>query len=178
MLELLASHGAVWSIPIDLDASLTYRDLAALGLTRTLAILAHYGDHEEAAVRLAATPALADDPEALHEAATQGHDAFVDLLLRHQPDLATRVVVSAPRRMAIALFERGMNPDRSDWMGITQLHHFAANGAVDRAALFLDHGADIEARDDESRSRPLAWAARCHRVLSAGQAFGGAEVSP
>jgi ankyrin repeat protein len=30
MLELLVAHGAVWSIPIDLDASLTYRDLAAL----------------------------------------------------------------------------------------------------------------------------------------------------
>ena len=160
MLELLVSHGAVWSVPIDLDASLTYRDLVALGLTRTLAVLAHYGDHEEAAVRLAARPALADDPEALQEAASQGHDAFVDLLLRIQPDLASRVIVSAPRHMAIALFERGMNPDRPDWMGITPLHRFAADGDVERAALFLDHGADIEARDDDSRSRPLAWAAR------------------
>jgi ankyrin repeat protein len=62
--------------------------------------------------------------------------------------------------MAIALFESGMNPNRSNWMGITQLHHFAAKGDIDRAELFLDHGADIEAREDESKSRPLAWAAR------------------
>jgi len=53
-----------------------------------------------------------------------------------------------------------MNPDRPDWMGITPLHRFAADGDVERAALFLDHGADIEARDDDFRSRPLAWAAR------------------
>ncbi len=163
MLELLASHGAVWSIPIDLDASFTYRDIAATGIARSLAILVHYGDLGEAEARIAATPALADDPEALQEAAGQGHDAFVELLLRHRPDLVTRVVVSTPRRMALALFERGMNPNRSDWLGITPLHRFAADGDIDSAGLFLDHGAGIEARDDESKSRPLAWAARSGR---------------
>ena len=56
-----------------------------------------------------------------------------------------------------------MNPNRANWIGITPLHHFAANGDIDRATLFLDHGADIEARDDESKSRPLAWAARSGR---------------
>jgi uncharacterized protein len=163
MLDLLVSHGAVWSIPIDLDGWLSYRELAALGLRRTLAVLAHYGDLEEAAARLAATPSLADDPGALQAAAGQGHDAFVEHLLRCQPDLAERVVVTAPRRIAIALFKRGMKADRRDWMGIAPLHRFAESGDIDRATLFLDHGADLEAREDESRSRPLAWAARSGR---------------
>jgi ankyrin repeat protein len=37
-------------------------------------------------------------------------------------------------------------------------------GAVERAAILLDAGADISARDDEYRSTPLAWAARTNAV--------------
>jgi ankyrin repeat protein len=33
-------------------------------------------------------------------------------------------------------------------------------GAIERAAILLDAGANISARDDEYRSTPLAWAAR------------------
>jgi ankyrin repeat protein len=35
-----------------------------------------------------------------------------------------------------------------------------ANGAVERAAILLDAGANLSARDEEYRSTPLAWAAR------------------
>src|SRR4029450_7653346 len=93
-------------------------------------------------------------------AAGAGHEAFVRLLLRHQPDLATRVTVAHPREMATLLFQHGMDPNRPNWLRITPLHQFAGNGEIDRAALFLDHGADLHARDEEWRSTPLAWAAR------------------
>ena len=37
--------------------------------------------------------------------------------------------------------------------------HFATHGDVESAALYLEHGASLEARDEEQCSRPLAWAA-------------------
>jgi RNA polymerase sigma factor (sigma-70 family) len=160
MLELLASYGATWEIPAALDGALTYADVVATGVGRTMEILASHGDVDEAAARLAADPALADDPAALAAAAGAGHEAFVRLLLAHQPDLARRVTVSRPRAMAELLFAHGMDPDRPNWLRITPLHGFAARGDVESAALFLDHGADLHARDEEYRSTPLAWAAR------------------
>jgi RNA polymerase sigma factor (sigma-70 family) len=160
MLDLLASHGAVWQIPIGLDGALTYERIAATGIRRTLGILAFYGDTGTAERLLASDPVLADNPEALTDAASRGHDAFVRLLLRFQPDLATKVTVTHPLPMAKFLFQHGMDPNRPNWLRITPLHQFAGGGRVDDAALFLDHGADVHARDEEWRSTPLAWAAR------------------
>ena len=123
-------------------------------------ILAFYGDTTAAEPLFAANAALADDPEALTHAATQGREAFVRLLLRYRPGLAARVTVARPREMARLLFQHGMDPNRPNWLRITPLHQFAEHGEVDSAALLLDHGADLHARDEESRSTPLAWAAR------------------
>jgi ankyrin repeat protein len=158
MLELLASYGAVWEIPIALDGTLTYERIVATGMQRSLGVLAYYGDTASAEPLLAANPALADDPDVLSQAA--GHEAFVRLLLRYQPDLAKRATITSPREMAELLFQHGMDPNRPNWLRITPLHQFAANGQVEHAALFLDHGADLQARDEEYRSTPLAWAAR------------------
>ena len=47
-------------------------------------LLAHYGDIKTAAAIFAANPALADDPEALANAAGNGHESFVRLMLRCQ----------------------------------------------------------------------------------------------
>ena len=158
-LELLASYGAVWQIPLDLG-SLTYERIVATGLRRAPDVLAFYGDTATAEPLFAANPALADDPAALTAAATRGHERFVRLLLRYQPELATRVTVTRPRRMAALLFEHGMDPNRPNWLLKRPLHEFAEHGRVDDATLFLDHGADLHARDEEWRSTPLAWAAR------------------
>jgi ankyrin repeat protein len=67
--------------------------------------------------------------------------------------------VSRPREMATLLFEHGMNPNHPNWLRITPLHYFAETGDVESAALFIDHGADLDARDEESCATPLAWAA-------------------
>ena len=160
MLALLASYGAEWQIPIDLDGALTYERIVATGIRRTVGILAFYGDTGTAEPLLAADAALADDAEALTHAATRGHEAFVRLLLRYRPDLATKVTVTRPLAMAKVLFQHGMDPNRPNWLRITPLHQFAGHGHVDDAALFLDHGADLHARDEEWKSTPLAWAAR------------------
>src|SRR6185369_1230739 len=81
------------------------------------------------------------------------------LMLRYQPDLPKRVTVSRPRAMAELLFAHGMDPNRPNWVRRTPLHHFAGSGDVESAALYLDHGADIQARDEENCSTPLAVAA-------------------
>jgi hypothetical protein len=52
-----------------------------------------------------------------------------------------------------------MDANRPDWLRKTPLHGFAQHGDIDGARLFLDHGADLHARDEERCSTPLAWAA-------------------
>ena len=139
---------------------LTYRQVAATGITRSLVVLAHYGDLDGVTALLASTPSLADNPEALANAAENGHDAIVRLLLQHQPRLATHVaLVAKTPALTDFLFESGMNPNLRGWLGITPLHRFAREGAIDRAAVFLDHGADLRLRDEEFCTTPLGYAA-------------------
>ncbi|HET9425448.1 MAG TPA: ankyrin repeat domain-containing protein [Gemmatimonadaceae bacterium] len=61
------------------------------------------------------------------------------------------------------LLEHGMDPNHMNWHRFTLLHHMAADGEVAKAKLLLDHGADIDAVDDEYRSTPLGVAARWGR---------------
>jgi ankyrin repeat protein len=81
-------------------------------------------------------------------------------MLRYQPDLAKRVAVGARKEIAELLFAHGMDPSRPNWLRITPLHRFAKKGDVENAAIFIDHGADLDARDEEMCSTPLAYAAR------------------
>ncbi len=56
-----------------------------------------------------------------------------------------------------------MNPNHMNCHRTTLLHGMAQLGDVRKAALLLDHGADINAVDDEFRSTPLGFAARWGR---------------
>jgi ankyrin repeat protein len=119
-----------------------------------------------AAAVFAANPALADDPEALANAAGEGQEAFLRLMLRYQPDLPKRVAFPAwsvgakTRELNELLFEHGLNPSQPDWLRTTPLHHFARTSDVEKAALFIAHGADLHARDEDICSTPLGWAAK------------------
>ena len=110
--------------------------------------------------------ALANDPDALANAASEGKESFVRLMLRYQPDLPRRVecpgwaVGAKSRELNELLFQHGMSPSAPDWLGITPLHHFARHGEVEKATLFLDHGADLHARDEDICSTSLGWAAK------------------
>ena len=82
-------------------------------------------------------------------------------MLRYQPSLPERIAVGAKtRELNELLFKHGMNPSGPDWLGVTPLHHFAKKGDVEKAAVFIDHGADLHARDDDICSTPLGWAAK------------------
>src|SRR5687768_910807 len=141
-------------------STLSYQQVAATGIARSLVVLACYGDLDTARAVLADDPALADDPEALAAAATRGHEAIVRLMLQHRPRLAERVaVVGRSRELTELLFQSGMNPNLTGWLGVTPLHRFARHGEVEKAGIFLDHGANIDARDEELCTTPLGYAA-------------------
>jgi ankyrin repeat protein len=62
--------------------------------------------------------------------------------------------------IAVFLMDNGMNPNHMSWQHVTLLHDMAQRGNLPKARLLLDHGADIDAVDEEYRSTPLGLAAR------------------
>lgn len=140
--------------------------LCSYGASRAVHLLAYDGDVRTAAAVFAAAPSLADDPEALANAAGEGHESFVRLMLRYQPDLPSRLsfpawsVGAKTHALNELLFQHNMNPSQPDWLMITALHQFARKGDVAKAIQFLDHGADVHARDEDLCSTPLGWAAK------------------
>lgn len=135
--------------------------LRSYGASRNVELQAYYDDLEAAEAAFAANPALADDPGALCAAAGNGHEAFVRLMMRYQPDLPRRVSCAGQtRELTELLFAHGMNPSQPNWLLITPLHQLAREGNVEKATQFIDHGADLHARDEDICSTPLAWAAK------------------
>src|SRR5262245_28630947 len=146
-------------------SKLTYQEVVATGIVRSLPVLAYYGDLDSATAVLTENPSLADDPEAFAAAAENGHEMIVRLMLRHQPRLAERVaIVARTRELTEFLFQNGMNPNLAGWLGVTPLQRFAQQGDVEKAAIFLDHGANLHARDDEFCTTPLGHAARTGKL--------------
>lgn len=185
IVKLLLEHGAHPNVPIEssadtLTAALERDDkpmislLCSYGAARSLDLLAYYGDIQTAAAVLKANPSLADDVSALETAAGQGNEDFVRLILRYQPDLAKRIGVGVEsrgpqdaiksRELTEFLFQRGMNPSFRNWLGITPLHRFAERGDIRNAALFLEHGADMNAIDEQHCTTPLGWAAKAGKA--------------
>jgi ankyrin repeat protein len=179
--KLLLEHGAIPNPEVESSADALSRAisnsdqkmielLCSYGAARAVHLLAYYGDVQTAAAVFDANPARADDPEALTNAAGEGHEPFVRLLLRYQPDLARRaqfpawLVGAKTRELNELLFEHGMNPNQANWLGITPLHEFARKGDSEKAELFIQHGADLHARDEDICSTPLAWAAKFGKI--------------
>jgi ankyrin repeat protein len=175
--KLLLEHGAYPNPEVESSADALSRALSnsdqamitllcSYGAARGVHLLAYDGDVQTAAAVFAANPPLADDPQALANAAGEGHEAFVRLMLRYQPDLPKRVtfpswlLAAKTRELNELLFRHGMDPSRPDWLGVTPLHQFARKGDVERATIFLEHGADLHARDSDICSTPLGWAAK------------------
>ena len=180
IVKLLLEHGAYPNVEIESSADTlsaamgsagysTERNeamvnlLCSYGASRSVHLLAYSNDLQTAAAVFAANPALADDPDAFGNAAQ--HEEFIRLMLRYQPDLPKRRSVGGKRReITELLFQHGMDANQPDWLLITPLHHFAESGDVENAAVFIEHGADLNARDEEFRSTPLGWAARCGKT--------------
>lgn len=101
-------------------------------------------------------------------AASKPDRALADVLLRHGARVPT-VTKWGPYYyfkhydMAAYLLERGMDANHMNWHRFTVLHHMSAEGDVAKARLLLDHGARIDAVDEEYCSTPLGAAARWGR---------------
>src|SRR5205085_6141369 len=91
--KLLLEHGAYPNPEVESSADALSRAIAnsdqpmiellcSYGAARAVHLLAYYGDVQMAAAVFAANPALADDPDALRNAAGQGQESFVRLMLR------------------------------------------------------------------------------------------------
>jgi ankyrin repeat protein len=105
------------------------------------------------------------------------HDAaLLDLCLDSDPMVLDRLdcrgVITYPRSAALVrkLLARGLDPNRPDWLGKTFLHVCAEIGDRSTAAVLLDAGADINARDVEFHATPLAAAVRAYSDADAKQA--------
>jgi ankyrin repeat protein len=55
------------------------------------------------------------------------------------------------------LLAKGANPNLRGVAGVTVFHEVALSGQVDLAAILLEHGGDINAKDDAGKT-PLAYA--------------------
>ena len=87
---------------------------------------------------------------------------LLDLYLDANPAVVDRWPGGYPRSVALVrkLLARGLDPNRTDWLGKTLLHACAENGDRNIAGLLLDAGADINARGLEYHETPLAAAVR------------------
>jgi ankyrin repeat protein len=166
--KLLLEHGAHPNVEVESSADTLSRVisngdqrmlelLCSYGAARAVHLLAHYNDLQTAAAVFSVDPTLADDPDALGSA---NSEAFVRLMLRYQPDLAKRVGLVKSRELTELLFDHGMNPSHPNWLGVTPLHELARKGDIEMAALFLEHGANLDARDEDICSTPLGWASK------------------
>jgi len=63
------------------------------------------------------------------------------------------------------LLAHGMTPDQMNWQHQTLLHLASGGNNLECAAILLDAGATITARDEEYQSTPLGWAARTNSPL-------------
>ena len=174
--QLLLEHGADPNAGIDssgccLTIGQVYHGDQAKPLQQ---LLRRHGAH---------TPPYAMTARELKQAIRDGHEAIrhdeflgnvmgkrdaelLNLYLDSYPTAVERMDfhsgIAYPRSSALVrrLLKRGLDPNRPDWLGKSFLHACAENGDRPVAALFLDAGADINARDVEFQGTPLAAAVR------------------
>jgi uncharacterized protein len=172
MVKLLLDHGADPNEGIDSTSS-----AAAFAATPEIRALI-----ESRGVRSEPYDASwVEDDDALRRVAADPHDinrigaAFT--MCADRPDSLARLHGAGLRMPAIhtgcqgyllkadalrTLLANGMSPDQMNWQHQTLLHHASARDNSECAAILLDAGATITARDDEYRSTPLGWAARAN----------------
>ena len=136
----------------------------------------HRGDIKGALWLLEEHPDLAY--AGLYEAVHQGHTKLARLLLERGADptkpwrwscwftpFMHSLRYARPNyEMASMLMDYGVTANDANGMGMTTLHILVGLGTTAAAAWLLDRGADINRRDHEFDSTPLAWAARVGRA--------------
>jgi ankyrin repeat protein len=103
-------------------------------------------------------------PEFLGNLMAKRNAMLLDLYLDSDPTFIDRMgdELAVPWSAALVrkLLARGLDHKRPNWLGKTFLHACAERGNRSIAAVFLEAGADINARDVEFHATPLAAAVR------------------
>jgi ankyrin repeat protein len=183
MVELLLDRGADPNGTVESSGSPTF--IASTTEIRRLLVerggildpyLHWLGEDDEFMRRIVENPQAISSGEAFTTACTLGKRELLDRLLQagiRVPEILTecQTYLLEHTDMLRTMLAHGMSPDLMNWQRQTLLHFLCAredpSGAVERAAILLDAGANISARDDEYRSTPLAWAARTNAVQMA-----------
>ena len=145
-------------------------------IERAMSKCGHKGDIKGALALLEQHPTLAY--AGLYEAVHQGHTKLARLLLERGADptkpwrwscwltpLMHSLRHDRPNyEMASMLMDHGVTANDANGMGMTILHILVGLGTPAAVLWILDHGADINRRDNEFESTPLAWAARVGRA--------------
>jgi ankyrin repeat protein len=183
LVELLLAHGADPNAHVDSSGNATYAArtpelrelLLARGGTLSTYDLVWLDEDDEVVRRVAADPRSADEGcgGVLAAACRQGkRDLLVRLLAagaRVPPMLtACRSYLLSDPDLLRLLLASGMDPDLPNWLWATPLHDLCGRDGRGRprphrlecAAVLLEAGARISARDEDYRSTPLGWAAR------------------
>src|SRR5262245_16380007 len=145
-------------------------------LERAMSMCGHKGNTKGALKLLEQHPNLAY--AGLYEAVHQGHTKLPLLLLEHGADptkpwrwscwftpLMHSLRYNRPNyEMASMLMDHGVTANDANGMGMSVLHILVSLGKPDAVSWILDRSADINRRDNEFDSTPLAWAARVGRA--------------
>jgi ankyrin repeat protein len=180
MVELLLAHGADPNSDIDSGGTAVWGappELRPLLIAHGGTIDSYEGvwmDEDDEVLRRAAENPAAFDGSVFTAVVTRGKRDLLRRLLemgvRVPPVLTScQSYLLEHTDMLRTLLAHGMTPDLMNWQRQTLLH-LACGGSdhtsasIEKAAVLLDAGADISARDEEYRSTPLAWAARAGGV--------------
>jgi ankyrin repeat protein len=178
MVELLLAHGADPNSGVDSSGNATFT--ARTRAIRTL-LMARGGTIDPYDLVW-----LDEDDEVIRQVTADPRSAlrgcggvFTAVCTRGKRDLLTRLLNAGIRvpplvtgcqsylleqpDMLRTLLARGMSPDVMNWQHQTLLHQACRgrdSGNIERAAMLLEAGATLSARDDQYQSTPLGWAAR------------------
>jgi len=186
MVELLLKHGAdpnaevnaapnAMQIAMDRGHRAIADLLAASGAFISVSSWAWRCDLPTLSSILQLRPDLAQDALAYNDDSKPDQSALVLKLAFHHGTDPAKVghwtmyrAIDTPKLLRTFL-SYGVDPNSPDAEGKTLLHGLLARwpkAGLESAAMLLDHGADINARDDVYEATPLAWAAM----------FGNAEM--
>jgi len=99
----------------------------------------------------------------------RNHREMIELLISYGakvPDVLKWTQFYYFERFDAAAFimEKRMNPNVMSWQHVTILHDMAQKGFIDKAALLIKYGADLNLIDDAYQSTPLGLAARWGQI--------------
>lgn len=176
MVELLLKHGADAEAWVDAGPSALYTAVER-GYNQIAELLALHGasiapasyawkcDLPVLSALLKANPSLAQELlEYNDESKPEKSIGVLKLAFNYGADPTkvgawTLYRASTAPALLKAFLDFGVDPNTADSEGKTTLHAINRDPNLECAALLLDYGADINARDDVHRATPLAWAA-------------------